>query len=121
MPSANAPDVFEALPLVLTVEEAARVLRIGRSAAYEQAATYLATSGATGLPVVRFGRSLRVPRHALGRLLGYCPEDPTCPSDQRHGSPPEPQTHDHASGGTLPARHDDPPCGHPARYPVGAT
>lgn len=57
------------LPLVLTVEEAARALRIGRSAAYEQARRYLATGGAEGLPVVRLGRVLRVPGQALARLL----------------------------------------------------
>lgn len=55
--------------LVLTVEEAARVLRIGRSAAYEQARRYLSTNGGEGLPVLRLGRSLRVPRHALVRLI----------------------------------------------------
>ena len=58
------------LPAVLTVEEAARLLRIGRSAAYELARQYRATNGRTGLPVVSFGRSLRVPRAALARLLG---------------------------------------------------
>jgi hypothetical protein len=64
---------FDSLPLVLTVEEAARVLRIGRSAAYDQTALYQATDGAAGLPVVRLGRSLRVPRHELGRILGIAP------------------------------------------------
>lgn len=56
-------------PAVLTVEEAARVLRIGRSAAYEQARRFIATGGAEGLPAVRLGRCLRVPRQALVRLL----------------------------------------------------
>jgi excisionase family DNA binding protein len=55
--------------LVLTVEEAARALRIGRSAAYEAARRWLETGGAEGLPVVRLGRRLRVPTHALDRLL----------------------------------------------------
>ena len=56
-------------PTVLTVEEAARVLRIGRSAAYEAAQRFIASGGKEGLPVVRLGRCLRVPRHALERLL----------------------------------------------------
>jgi excisionase family DNA binding protein len=56
-------------PAVLTVEEAAQVLRIGRSAAYEQARRFIATGGAEGLPAVRLGRCLRVPRQALVRLL----------------------------------------------------
>ena len=57
------------LPEVLTVEEAARVLRIGRGAAYELARVWRATSGREGLPVVQLGRTLRVPRAALERLL----------------------------------------------------
>lgn len=56
-------------PLVLTVEEAARILRIGRSAAYEQARRFIATGGAEGLPALRLGRRLRVPREALNRML----------------------------------------------------
>lgn len=50
-------------PLVLTVEEAAEALRIGRTAAYEAARR-------GDLPTVRIGRSLRVPRHQLEALLG---------------------------------------------------
>jgi hypothetical protein len=45
-------DLHEELPLVLSVEEAARLLRIGRSAAYEQARIFRATGGREGLPVV---------------------------------------------------------------------
>lgn len=57
-------------PAFLTVEEAASVLRIGRTAAYALTAQWLATDGRTGLPVVRVGRLLRVPRHELERLAG---------------------------------------------------
>jgi excisionase family DNA binding protein len=56
-------------PLVLTVEEAAGLLRIGRTAAYEAAKR-------GELPVIRLGRSLRVSRHALEQLLnGHGPAD----------------------------------------------
>jgi excisionase family DNA binding protein len=48
--------------LTLTVEEAARLLGIGRSAAYAAAAR-------GELPTVRLGRRLVVPRAALDRLL----------------------------------------------------
>ena len=60
---------LEDLPDVLTVEEAAKVLRIGRGAAYDLARQWRVTDGREGLPVVSFGRSLRVPRAALLRLL----------------------------------------------------
>lgn len=52
----------------LTVEEAAAVLRIGRTAAYLLARRWEDTDGADGLPVVRLGRSMRVPVHQLERL-----------------------------------------------------
>jgi excisionase family DNA binding protein len=48
--------------LVYTVEEAGRLLRIGRGAAYEAVRR-------GDLPAVRIGRSLRVPRHALETML----------------------------------------------------
>src|SRR4051794_10483990 len=57
-------------PDFLTVEEAADVVRIGRTAAYRLARQYLATDGAAGLPVVRFGKQLRVPRCKLEQALG---------------------------------------------------
>lgn len=57
------------LPDVLTIEEAAAVLRIGRGAAYELARRYLWSNGREGLPVFRLGRRLRVPKAALQRLL----------------------------------------------------
>jgi hypothetical protein len=60
---------LDELPVVLTVEEAAAILRIGRGAAYELAGRWRETDGREGLPVVTFGRSLRVPRAALLRLL----------------------------------------------------
>ena len=60
----------ELIPDFLTVEEAAKVLRIGRTAAYGLTQQWRATSGAAGLPVVRFGRQLRVPRAALENFAG---------------------------------------------------
>ena len=56
-------------PEVLTVEEAAAILRIGRSSAYALARRYRATGGREGLPVIELGRHLRVPRNGLRRLL----------------------------------------------------
>jgi hypothetical protein len=60
----------DTVPDFLRVEEAARVLRIGRTSAYELAREFLVTGGASGLPVVRIGRQLRVRRHRLEDLAG---------------------------------------------------
>ena len=60
---------FEELPEVLTVEEAATVLRIGRTAAYELCRQWRTSGGRQGLPVVAFGRTLRVPKAALLNML----------------------------------------------------
>lgn len=53
------------LPDMLRVDEAAIVLRISRSRAYDEVAAYQRTGGAEGLPSIRIGRCLRVPKHAL--------------------------------------------------------
>ena len=49
------------VPDFLTVAEAARILRIGRTAAYEQARLWRETEGREGLPVCIVGGLLRVP------------------------------------------------------------
>jgi excisionase family DNA binding protein len=66
--TAPAPDLHlrhpDAWPAFLSVDEAAAILRVSRSSAYEMAAT-------GRLPTVKFGgRSLRVPRGVLARLAG---------------------------------------------------
>jgi len=58
------------VPDFLTVEEAAGVMRIGRTAAYQLARHYLATGGKEGLPCVRYGKQLRVPRRKLEEHIG---------------------------------------------------
>lgn len=49
-------------PLVYSVEDAGRLLRLSRATAYA-----MAKNGS--IPTVRFGRSVRVPRKALEALL----------------------------------------------------
>ena len=56
---------LDELPEMLTVEEAAAILRISRTSAYQMTLRWRRSSGATGLPVVRIGRLLRVPRARL--------------------------------------------------------
>lgn len=54
---------------LLTVPEAAKALRIGRSTAYDLAHAWLDSGGTKGLPVVAIGGSLRVPVAAIERLF----------------------------------------------------
>ena len=68
----STPDLF-------TITEAAVVLRIGRTTAYDLARRDLATGGGEGLGVIRVGGQLRVPRAALERLIGAPIETPVTP------------------------------------------
>jgi excisionase family DNA binding protein len=61
--SHSTPAELPHRPSALTVEEAAAVLRIGRSAAY-------AGVRSGDIPSIRIGRSIRVPAHRLAELLG---------------------------------------------------
>jgi excisionase family DNA binding protein len=55
---------------MLTVPEAAKVLRISRSVAYKLAREWDATRGQRGLPVVRFGSRILVRRADLAAIVG---------------------------------------------------
>ena len=81
-------------PDFLTIEEAARIARIGRSTAYDIAREYEITAGARGMPVVRFGKQLRVPRYRLEDWLGgpitwpiFTDERPVCCSTNESITP----------------------------------
>jgi len=84
------------LPLLLTVEEAGALLRIGRTKAYAMAREWRETDGRSGLPVIDLGHVLRVPRHALEEMVGVqlVDEIPTEPAPSASSKP-----------GTRPNRH----------------
>ena len=89
-------DDWSDLPLLLTVEEAARLLRVGRSHAYNQVTLYFASAGTDGIPALRLGGLLRVPKHALnefvttGRVVQLISDAPA------HATPPRARRTDRA-------------------------
>jgi excisionase family DNA binding protein len=63
IPFEGALVTLEELPLLLTVEEAARVMRVSRNGAYNAVAEGV-------IPSIRIGRTIRIPRDALAAALG---------------------------------------------------
>ena len=88
----TAPDP---LALVLTVEEAAEVLRIGRSAAYQAVR-------AGEIPSLRLGRKIRVPRAALMALLDPSPLRPENEGAAPTGDPVSPDRWNRSTTSTTP-------------------
>ena len=78
--SDQCSDDWGKLPILLKVDEAMRVLRIGRSKAYEMTTLYETSGGTKGLPCLRMGDLLRIPRFALeeyvttGRIVQLLPK-----------------------------------------------
>lgn len=64
------PATLDGLPLMLTLTEAATVLRVSRTSAYKLANEWRRTDGATGLPTVRLGSRLLVRRVDLALIVG---------------------------------------------------
>ena len=64
---------LDGLPLMLTVEEAAEVLRIGRTSAYKLIDLYRRTDGREGLPHVRLGGRVLVRRVDVAQIVGTPP------------------------------------------------
>jgi hypothetical protein len=54
---------------LLTIKEAAAAMRVSLSLGYQLAHEYLNSGGTAGLPVLRFGTCMRVPRWALDVLV----------------------------------------------------
>ena len=74
MPTSPTFELTAAVPTAppdfLTLEEAAAVLRVGRSTAYREANAFERSGGRTGIPVIRYGKQFRVPRCRLEEQLG---------------------------------------------------
>lgn len=64
------PSTIDDLPLMLTVAEAAVVLRVSRTTAYKLADDWRTSNGREGLPVIKLGRRLVVRRVDLAELVG---------------------------------------------------
>jgi excisionase family DNA binding protein len=69
---------IQALPVLLTVVQAATALGIGRTVAYR-----LVRSGDWPTPVIRVGQQYRIPRAPLLRLMGL---STASPAGSREGS-----------------------------------
>jgi hypothetical protein len=80
------------LPLMLTVEQARAALGIGRSLAYGEVRRYLATGGREGIPAVRIGSAIRVPRVGLVDVMLAAPAPVVSESATLHAvTPPSPR------------------------------
>lgn len=71
--SVAPPVTLVGLPLMLTVAEAAEVLRVSRTSAYKLAEEWRCTHGASGLPTVRLGGRIVVRRVDLAAIVGLDP------------------------------------------------
>ena len=78
-------DDIRALPPVLDVPTAGRLLGLGRSAAYD-----LVLAGRWPTPVLRLGRRLRIPTAPLLALLGLDPIRPSQAGGMVAASPTAP-------------------------------
>ena len=81
-------------PDALTIEEAARVLRIGRTKAYAMSQEWRVTNGESGIKVCELGGQLRVPKAWLEEQLGapvlFVPPPPN--RAKHNGLTPKPAT-----------------------------
>jgi excisionase family DNA binding protein len=73
-PAGSSTTTLATLPEVLTVFEAAAILRVGRNQLYQAV-------GRGELRAIRIGRSIRIPKHALLDLLAAA-GPPTASGDE---------------------------------------
>lgn len=97
------------IPPFLTVEEASRLLKIGRTKAYLLTREWRTTGGRSGLPVVDLGDVLRVPGPAIEQMLGIGLGAPRPTSVQPARKHVNPTALDPAAPDATPAPRDEPP------------
>ena len=68
---------WDELPPFLRIEQAQELTQLGRSQIYDLTRRWRETGGAEGIPVVQFGRCLRIPTAPLLRLAGMDPATDT--------------------------------------------
>ncbi|MGI8685107.1 MAG: hypothetical protein ACR2MO_08495 [Acidimicrobiales bacterium] len=72
------------------MEEAAELLRVGRTKAYAMAKEWRASGGLSGLPVIDLGNTLRVPLWRIEAMVGAelraLPSSATAGASDRHRS-----------------------------------
>ena len=61
--------MLDDLPPFLTVGQAAKLLQLGRSKAYELTVEWERSDNRSGLPFVWFGQQKRIPRAALEKFI----------------------------------------------------
>ncbi len=61
--------MFDDVPPFMTIEQAAKVLQLGRSKTYELSVEWERSGGTSGLPFVWFGHQKRIPRAVLHRFV----------------------------------------------------
>ena len=59
---------IDELPPFLRVDQAQELTQLGRTQLYQQTQLWRETGGREGIPVVKFGRALRIPTAALLRM-----------------------------------------------------
>jgi hypothetical protein len=65
---------FDELPPFLRIEQVQQLTQLSRSQVYALVGRYRQTGGKEGMPVVEFGRNLRVPTAALMRMALIDPD-----------------------------------------------
>ncbi len=97
--------------MTLSVEEAAGLLGVGRTKAYDMSREWRATGGESGLPVIDCRNTLRVPLHPLAEILGVEVSDLLAvlrdvPTDDPAPEPPPTPTAEPVPSATPKARRN---------------